>query len=150
LLSALRYLVNNNKLNSDDTIGEVDFGWEVASTGGAPMDFGVTGYSTSSARQPPPKIVQPPAETNAGVLWAYIGGLLAVFVALFTLAMALFGKFGRAGRDRALSGMISKYGPRRQPVPAARTEPEESGKMATAAVSAVDRMIPSGTQERLA
>ena len=86
-----------------------------------------------------------------GVRWTYVGGVIAVFVAMFILAMLMLGKLSRAGRDRTLTGMISKYGPRHQAVAAQKAqEPENTGNMATAAVSAVNRLMPSGTQERLA
>lgn len=45
LLSALRWLVNHGLLSRSVTLRQVDFGWEIASTHGAPMDFIVTRYS---------------------------------------------------------------------------------------------------------
>jgi hypothetical protein len=45
LLSALRWLVNHGLLSRSVTLRQVDFGWEIASTRGAPMDFIVTHYS---------------------------------------------------------------------------------------------------------
>jgi Flp pilus assembly protein TadB len=151
LLSALRYLVNHNILSSSDTVSEVDFGWEIASTGGTAQDFGVTSYAVSSGRNPPPKIAQQSVSVGLGVRWwIFVGGVVAVFVALFLLALLLFGRFARAGRHRTLSGMFSKYGPRREAIPAQKTEPETTGRMATAAVGAVNRLMTSGTQERLA
>jgi hypothetical protein len=45
LLSALRWLVNHGRLSRSVTLRQVDFGWEIASTHGAPMDFIVTRYS---------------------------------------------------------------------------------------------------------
>jgi tight adherence protein B len=151
LLSALRWLVNNRFLNSTDTVDEVDFGWEIASTGGTAQDFGVTGFAVTSDRKQSPKTPQRTVGLGFGVRWTYIGGVAAVLVAIFMLAMLLLGKFSRAGRERALSGMFSKYGPRRESVPVQKEPaPDNSGKVATAAVSAVNRLMTSSTQERLA
>jgi hypothetical protein len=51
ILSALRFLVNHGYLSSSDTMKQINFGWEIASTGGAPLDFTVTGYSLSTSRK---------------------------------------------------------------------------------------------------
>jgi Flp pilus assembly protein TadB len=150
LLSALRFLVNHNKLSSSDTVSEVDFGWEIASTGGTTQNFGVTGYAVTSGRKLPPKVPQPTASGGFGVRWTFVVGVVAVFVALFVLALLMLGKIARAGRHRTLSGIFSKYGPRREAIPATKTEPETAGKMATAAVGTVNRLMTSGAQERLA
>ena len=151
LLSALRWLVHHRSLNSTDTVDEVDFGWEIASTGGIAQDFLVTGFAVSSRDKQPPKTPAPTVSSGFGVRWTYVGGVIAVFVAMFILAMLMLGKLSRAGRDRTLTGMISKYGPRHQAMAAQKAqEPENTGNVATVAVSAVNRMMPSGTQERLA
>jgi hypothetical protein len=50
LLSALRWLVNHGQLSSDVTLTQVNFGWEICSTHGVPMDFTLTGYSLRSKR----------------------------------------------------------------------------------------------------
>ncbi len=47
LLSALRWLVNHHHLNTSDTLTQVDFGWEIASTGGVAADFGVTKFGVT-------------------------------------------------------------------------------------------------------
>jgi Flp pilus assembly protein TadB len=151
LLSALRWLVNHQRLNSTDSVDEVDFGWEIASTGGIAQDFAMTKYLVRSHRKAPPKI--PPATASAGfdVRWTYLGGIAAVFAAMFMLAMLMLGKLSRVGRDRTLTGMYNKYGPRHEIAPAQKeAEPQNSGKMATTAVSAVGHMMTSGTHERLA
>jgi Flp pilus assembly protein TadB len=150
LLSALRWLVSHRYLNSTDSIDEVDFGWEIVSTGGTAQDFSVTNYAVQPDRRHPPKTPTPTAGTGFGPWWTYVGGLAAVFLSLFILTMALFGKLSRVGRDRTLSGMFNKYGPRHQAAPVRQEpEPERTGKMATAAVSAVSRLMTSSTQERL-
>ena len=48
LLSALRWLVNHGQMSSSVTLTQVNFGWEICSTHGAPMDFTLTGYSLRS------------------------------------------------------------------------------------------------------
>lgn len=150
LLSALRWLVNNRFLNSTDTVNEVDFGWEIASTGGTAQDFGVTGFAVTSDRRQPPKTPPPTVSSGLDVRWSYVGGVAAVFLAIFMLMMLVLGRLSRAGRDRTLSGLFNKYGPRHETAPVQKEpEPQTSGRMATAAVSAVNRMMTSGTQERL-
>ena len=152
LLSALRWLVNNRFLNSTDTVNEIDFGWEIASTGGIARDFEVTGFAVTSDRKHPSKTPQPAAGFGFGVpWWTFIGGVAAVFAAIFILAMLMLAKLSRAGRDRTLSTMFNKYGPRHQAAPVQKEpEPEPSGRMATAAVSTVGRLMTPGSQERLA
>ena len=44
LFSGLRWLVNHGYLSRSVTLTQVNFGWEIASTGGRPMDFTVTRY----------------------------------------------------------------------------------------------------------
>jgi tight adherence protein B len=150
LLSALRWLVSHRYLNRTDSINEVDFGWEIVSTGGTAQDFAVKNYGVTSHRRQPPKTPPPAVSTGFGPWWTYVGGVAAVFVGLFILAIALFGKLSRVGRDRTLSGMFSKYGPRRQSASVQKEpEPETTGRMATAAVSAVSRLMTSSTQDRL-
>jgi hypothetical protein len=51
ILSALRYLVNHGYLSSSDTMKQVNFGWEIASTGGTALDFTVTRYSLATTRK---------------------------------------------------------------------------------------------------
>jgi Flp pilus assembly protein TadB len=148
LLSALRWLVHHNRLSSSDTVGEVDFGWEIASTGGVRADFGVTHYGVSSGFK---HLTTSKQATGIGLgqWWALAGGIGAVFVAVFALAMLMLGRISRAGQHRALTGMFDKYGPRRQPMPT-KTEPESSGRMATVAVGTVGRLMTPGQQDRLA
>jgi Flp pilus assembly protein TadB len=151
LLSALRWLVNHGYLNSTDSVDEVDFGWEIASTSGTSQNFAVTQYRVGSARKAPPK--NPPATAASGfnVRWTFLGGVAVLFIAMFMLAMLMLGKLSRAGRDRTLTGMYNKYGPRHQAAPVQRApEPDNNGKMATAAVGAVNHLMTSAAQERLA
>src|SRR6185312_11697084 len=85
LLSALRFLVENRKLSRSDTVSEVDFGWEIVSTGGSPQDFGATNYSVSSRRKLPPKVATANSGVAFGVRWTLFGGVVAIFVAMFIL-----------------------------------------------------------------
>jgi hypothetical protein len=48
LLAALRWLQGHHHLRGSDTLTQVNFGWEIASTDGRPMDFTVTGYSLAT------------------------------------------------------------------------------------------------------
>ncbi len=49
LLAVLRWLQGHHHLRGSDTLTQVNFGWEIASTGGRPLDFTVTGYSLATA-----------------------------------------------------------------------------------------------------
>jgi hypothetical protein len=52
LLSVLQWLVRHHYLTSSDSLTQVNFGWEIASTNGIPLNFAVTNYSlTTDARQ---------------------------------------------------------------------------------------------------
>jgi Flp pilus assembly protein TadB len=155
LLSALRWLVHHGPssqaryLNRSDTLTEVDFGWEIASTGGKPLDFSVTGYAVSSGLKRAPKNEQPAGGLVLPHLpWALMLGLAAVFAALFLLAMLLLSKVARAGENRTLTSMFEKYGPRHQPAPA-KNDTEANGTVTTAAVGAMTRLMSTGAQERL-
>jgi hypothetical protein len=48
VLSFLSYLVSHHYLSRNDTMAQVNFGWEIASTGNRPMDFTVTRYSLTT------------------------------------------------------------------------------------------------------
>jgi hypothetical protein len=48
ILSFLGYLVNHRYLSRNDTLAQVNFGWEIASTDNRPMDFTVTRYSLTT------------------------------------------------------------------------------------------------------
>jgi Flp pilus assembly protein TadB len=146
LLAALRWLVNRNYLSKSTTLTQVDFGWEIASTGGTPMDFSLTGYSLESGLRQPAH--QSAVSTLSGLPWAIIIGLVAVFVALFMIALLLFGRLARTGQGRTLTGMFEKYGPRHQPV-RMKKEPESNTKVTSAAVGTMTRLMGPGAQDRL-
>jgi hypothetical protein len=44
LLSALRWLIGRGYLRGSDVLTQVNFGWEIASTGGTPLDFTLTKF----------------------------------------------------------------------------------------------------------
>jgi hypothetical protein len=44
ILASLQWLMEHGYVPARATLTQVDFGWEVASTGGSPMDFTMTGY----------------------------------------------------------------------------------------------------------
>jgi hypothetical protein len=48
LLTALQWLVRRHFLTRSDVLTQVNFGWEIASTGGVPMDFTLTRYTLST------------------------------------------------------------------------------------------------------
>jgi hypothetical protein len=50
LMSAVRWLVNHGKMSASDTLTQADFGFEIASTDGKPMDFTVSRYSLTTVR----------------------------------------------------------------------------------------------------
>lgn len=157
LLSALRWLVHHGPskhvhyLSRSDTLTEVDFGWEIASTGGKPLDFRVTGYRVSSGgihRIHPPTNHQPGGLALPRLPWSLMLGLAAVFAAVFLIVILMLGRAARAGEDRTLTSMFEKYGPRHQPVPV-KNDSENNGAVATAAVGAVTRLMSTGATERL-
>jgi hypothetical protein len=47
LLTMLQWLQKHRYLSAKDTLWQVDFGWEICSTDGVPLDFTVTNYSLS-------------------------------------------------------------------------------------------------------
>jgi hypothetical protein len=44
ILSAIRWLIHNGDVPSNATLTQVNFGWEIASTDGKPLDFTLTKY----------------------------------------------------------------------------------------------------------
>jgi Flp pilus assembly protein TadB len=147
LLSALRWLVNHRRLNTSDTLSQVDFGWQIASTGGVAADLSVTKFAVTRRMKPQPK-VQPTVSAPSGLPLSLIIGIAAVFAALFLAALLMFGRLVRVGEDRAFVGMFEKYGPRKQQV-AVKNDAENQRAVATAAVGAVTRVMSSGAQDRL-
>jgi hypothetical protein len=48
LLMALQWLLRHHYLTGSDVLTQVNFGWEIASTGGAPMNFTLTKFTLSA------------------------------------------------------------------------------------------------------
>lgn len=48
LLSFLNWLLRHDLLSKSDTVTQVNFGWEIASTDGVPLDFSMNRYSLST------------------------------------------------------------------------------------------------------
>jgi hypothetical protein len=48
LLTPLQWLISHHYLRGSDALTQVNFGWEIASTGGGPMDFTLTRYALSA------------------------------------------------------------------------------------------------------
>jgi hypothetical protein len=48
ILGALRWLISRHDIPANVTLTQVDFGWEIASTGGRPLDFAVSSYWLNS------------------------------------------------------------------------------------------------------
>jgi hypothetical protein len=49
LLALLNWLITHGYKAAGTVIGQVDFGWEICSTGGAPENFGVSAYSITGS-----------------------------------------------------------------------------------------------------
>jgi len=126
--------------NAEDL--DVEFGWEIRSTNGIYENFDMKSF-----------VLKQPGSSPYGVAivaprwpWPLIIGLAALFLALFGLALLLFGAFARAGRRRSLTEQIEKYGPRHAP---AAVEEDPQGKVGGAAVDAMTRLMGPKAQERL-
>jgi hypothetical protein len=50
LLKSMDWLVHHGYLSSSDTLTQVNFGWEICSTDGRPMDFTMTNYTLTTKR----------------------------------------------------------------------------------------------------
>jgi hypothetical protein len=48
LLSMLRWLIKHHYLSGSDSLTQVNFGWEICSTNGVPLDFAITNYSLTT------------------------------------------------------------------------------------------------------
>jgi Flp pilus assembly protein TadB len=83
------------------------------------------------------------------VSWPLAAGLGAIFVALFILAVTLFGSLMRAGQQRELAGRIASYGPRHGFSPATG-DPGTAGKAGSVALDVTRRLMSSTAEQRLA
>lgn len=48
LLSVLQWLIRHHYLSGSDRLTQVNFGWEIASTNGVPLDFAINDYSLTT------------------------------------------------------------------------------------------------------
>ena len=102
----------------------------------------------ASAIKVPPKLPQPTGAAGGSARrWALIGGVAAVFVAVFVVTVLLFGRFDRASQGRTLTTMFARYGPGTEPAQSATAG--QPGVVATVAVDAINRLMSSGTHDRL-
>jgi Flp pilus assembly protein TadB len=83
------------------------------------------------------------------VSWSLAGGLGAIFVALFILALTVFGSLARAGQQRDLAGRIASYGPRHGASPA-NDDQGATQKAGSVALDATKRLMSPEAQRRLA
>jgi Flp pilus assembly protein TadB len=84
----------------------------------------------------------------SAVSWSLAGGLGAIFVALFVLALTVFGSLRRAGQERDLAGRIASYGPRHGSSPA-KDDPGAAGKAGSVALDVTKRLMSPEAQQRL-
>jgi Flp pilus assembly protein TadB len=126
--------------NAEDL--DVEFGWQISSTGGVPENFVMKSFVLNQPGSSPYAV----AIIGPRFPLSLIIGLAATFLAVFGLALLLLGKFARSGRQRNLAERIEKYGPRHSPAVA---QPESPGRVGGTAVEAVSRLMGPATQERL-
>lgn len=79
--------------------------------------------------------------------WSLTVGLGAIFVALFVLALAVFGALARAGEERDLVGRIASYGPRHGPSPA--NDEHGAAKAGGVALDVTKRLLSPAAEQRL-
>ena len=82
------------------------------------------------------------------VSWPLVGGLGAIFVALFILVVTVSGSLVRSGRDRDLVGRIARYGPRPGADPA-KDDPDSVKKSDGVALDVTTRLMSPAAQQRL-
>jgi len=93
----------------------------------------------------------PPGVSSSAVAnwpWPLAAGLLALFAALFIVAITAFGSVGRAGRDRELEQRIEHYGPRHKPTAASETASTPTVQRAAQGVA--ERLMSPAAQQKLA
>ena len=116
-------------------------------TAAFPRALPQTGKSSAKRRARPRATVRVAAATQP---WALLGGAAAVFAALFVAALALFGGIARSGKGRDLATRIEKYGPAHQAkATAVQKVSADPAKLGGVAVSVANRLMPSGTHDRL-
>jgi Flp pilus assembly protein TadB len=98
-----------------------------------------------------PQPVTPGVSSSAVPRWPWplAAGLVALFAALFIVAMAAFGSAARTGRDRDLEQRIEKYGPRHTPT-ARGDQATSTPRVQRAAQGVTERLMSSASQRKLA
>jgi Flp pilus assembly protein TadB len=82
------------------------------------------------------------------VNWPLIGGLGALFVALFLLVVTVSGSLVRSGRDRDLVGRIARYGPRHG-TGRATDDPGSAKRTDSVAIDVTKRLMGPAAEQRL-
>jgi Flp pilus assembly protein TadB len=82
------------------------------------------------------------------VSWSLAAGLGAIFAALFTLAVTIFGTLSRAGEQRDLAGRIAPYG-RRHGFSPPGDDLDGRAKAGSAALDMTKRLMTPAAQQRL-
>jgi len=83
------------------------------------------------------------------VNWALAVGVVAIFAAVFLVAVTVLGALGRAGEQRDLAGRIDRYGPRHGVSLRADDASGEKGTVHSVAVDMTKRLISPAAQQRL-
>ncbi len=83
----------------------------------------------------------------SGVNWSLAGGLAAIFLGLFILAVAVSGSLARAGKERDLTDRIARYGPRHGSGLAG--DDHNAAKAGNVAVDMTRRFMSPAAQQRL-
>jgi Flp pilus assembly protein TadB len=81
--------------------------------------------------------------------WSLGAGVVAVFAAVFILAVTVFGSLARSGRDRDLTGRIDRYGPRHGTTTQHNHDPGAAKKASSVALDMTKRLMSPEAQRRL-
>jgi Flp pilus assembly protein TadB len=82
------------------------------------------------------------------VNWPLAGGVAAIFVALFIIAVTVLVSWARSGRERDLAGRIAHYGPRHGTSPA-NQHPDAARNASSVALDVTKRLMSPAAQQRL-
>jgi Flp pilus assembly protein TadB len=84
----------------------------------------------------------------SAVSWSLVGGLSAIFAAVFIFALTMFGSLTRAGQQRELADRIASYGPRHGSRPA-NSEQGAATKAGSVALDVTQRLMSPAAEQRL-
>lgn len=107
------------------------------------------GHHSNPVRRQQAKVRGASVGASAGLSWALVAGLAALFTAVLLIALTAFGWLARTDRDRELTGRIGRYGPKHQSA-APEDEAKDSGGVGQAAQNVAKRLMTSAAEERLA